>query len=345
MDSQSKDDQMSGISGRIQDAANTSARNLRDLFGRGMTGRARIVAGAAGGVVLALAIGIGWGLSGGDPTDQADPSALPGGTPGVESGSGGDDLPAPGSGAEGQSAGSGSGGSGSGGSGSGGTGSGGGPPANRAPVIEDPGLSSDGLTLMIAPVVTDPDGDRVTYDVRVDGSPVDVGDVADGPVEVVFDPAEVGYAPTTSVALAVTDSRGATTRETFTHELAAVTWVRFRDVYFTVDSPATCFMDGQFQILKGEVEVGGATTLSDNLSVSVSEPLATDLEFSFYGSARFVGVAPPALKVRVMLSFAGYTSVSEAEYTQSMDRQVPVGGPAGSPCRSSFRYSVTFDTR
>jgi hypothetical protein len=343
MDSESKDDQMSGISGRIRDAATTTVRDLRGLAGGGGRGRARVVAATAGGVVLALAIGIGWGLSGGDPTDQADPSALPGGTPGVESGSGGGDRPAPDGGAEGQPAGSGSGDTGSGGTGSGGTGTGGGQPANRAPVIEDPGLSSDGLTLTIAPVVTDPDGDRLTYDVRVDGEPV--ADFAGGPVEVTFDVADAGYTHTASVALAVTDSRGATTRETFTHALAAVTTVRFHNVSYTVDDPAACFMDEEFRFLDGEVQLSGAMTFSDDFDVSVNEQLATDLAFSFNESARFVGEEPPALKVRVLLSFGGYTSASQAEYTQSMDRQVPVGGPSGSDCRSSFRYSVDFDVR
>jgi hypothetical protein len=49
------------------------------------------------------------------------------------------------------------------------------PSGNRSPAIEDPGLSSVGLTLTVAPTVSDPDGDEVTVEIEADGEQLPAG--------------------------------------------------------------------------------------------------------------------------------------------------------------------------
>jgi hypothetical protein len=357
MDSESKDDQMSGISGRIQDTATTTVRNLRALAGGGSRGRGRAVAAVAAGASIALAVGIGWGLSSGDRTDPADLSALPGGTPGV-AGSGQQDPSGTADGADGQPGDSGSAG-GTGTAGSGGTGSGdpgGGPPANQPPVVDDPGLSSDGMVLRIAPTVTDPDGDEVSLLFEVGGTEVDPatscyldplckGDEfpSQTPTKaaVRLDPSQVGHRYEAPVVIIATDSRGATTRESFTHVVAAVSTVTVRDLEFRVRNPADCFQDEPSRALRVTLGLRGPV----NHTSTVTRGLTQDRSVVALLSAMTGEVVgqEPAQAVRFTDgSFAGASANFARTHRQSADQ----GFSAFSgDCQGHFTYSITISTR
>lgn len=349
---------MNTIQERVRGAAATAGSALRRAVSwHGAGGRVRMIASAAAATVLAIGAGIWWGIASAE--EPLDPSAAPpvatasdgpsGDTPsgstasGAQAGGGdpaGGDNPA---GGGGQPGGAGS-GSGPGGGGTGGQ------PGNRAPVIEDPDLSSGGLTLTVKPTVTDPDGDEVTLRVIVDGeeAPNDADPEAEFVATVPFDHQEVGYTLTATVEIEATDSRGATTREAFSHDLAAVTTVTLRDVTFRVLRPQDCFRDEAARRVTGALLFTGPVTRT----FSFDEELRADRP-----SVQLLGEDAGEVSGREAVQgvalvggqFAGHFDVSD-------DRHRPTDTVSGSTivasmfetsgdCESRFTYKIFFRIR
>jgi hypothetical protein len=240
--------------------------------------RMTVIAAVVVAAVLAAGAGVWWGLAG-----AGEQGSTPAGAASPPSGAPGDAEPTPGastapdgSAPAGTPGGDDPAGAGQPGGGAGaGQGGEGGAPANRAPVIEDPDLSSNGLTLSIKPTVTDPDDDEVTLVTVVDGeeiSPNAMDPDSEFATFVRFDRGEVGYTHTARIELSATDSRGATTERSFFHELAAITTVTVRDMTFKVRSPSSCFADEAARRLTADVRLVGAVT--DN--VAINEELRAD---------------------------------------------------------------------
>ena len=275
---------------RIYSTMHTARRAWWSTIGQRRGARLAITGGLA--AVLAIGAGVWWGLAGaaGDRAGTLDGAAPGAGVPpatavdgvpgataeptaGAQDPSGDDGPP----GEPGTGSGTGSGDPGSGGEpgtgtsgGESGTGTSGGGAANRAPVIDDPGLSTDGLTLTVAPQVTDPDGDQVTVGIVVDGQPV--GTDAAGTARVTFDPAQGGYTRDASVQVLATDSRGAVAEEVSATTLRAVTRAEVHAVRFEVTNPGDCFADEPARRLTGSLQFYGSV----RRTVQISEELRPD---------------------------------------------------------------------
>ncbi len=225
------------------------------------------------------------------------------------------------------------------------SGSSAGAPVNRPPMIDDPGLSSNSLTLTIAPTASDPDGDRVMFEaIEVDGNPVDLANLDSGPIEHRFELTDVGYSHVTTVAFVVTDSGGARVREEFTHEIAAITVVTFAARDFAVKRPVDCFAatEEEYLFLDGKITTSGAVTFSDTFSVSINEQLAAGTPIGLRESSRFVGEEPPPVTLGFLRTFAGWTTFSEVTHSRTERGSLSVAG-LDPVCSATFTYSITYD--
>jgi len=255
---------MNTIYRRIRAMATRALRAVTDVRAPG--GRVRVVVAATAATALAVGVGITWGLAG--AADERSPGAAgagprvaaPGGSPAAGLDAAGlDPADSPG----GDSASGGGGRPGGGGPGLG-SGSGDEPAANRPPVIEDPGLSSDGMTLTVAPTVSDPDGDpvEVGYDdgtefVLVSEQPTLTYPVKDSPD---------GYGYPVELTIHATDAHGAVTRETFTHQLEAISTVVVRRVELRLESPQSCFANSGAERFTADLVLAGAVALNRRIS-------------------------------------------------------------------------------
>lgn len=271
---------MNRIYHRIRDVAASGWRGVTAW--RGPHSRVRVIVAAGAATVLAIGVGVVWGLAG--ATDQRPEAAgrLPSGAPEGSPGAGLDPL---GSldplGGGGSSTGGGSTGGGSstggglpGGAGSGpGSGDGGGPAGNRPPVIEDPGLSSDGMTLTIAPTVTDPDGDEVEvgYD---DGSGLVLVSAQPTRTYPVRDSAD-GYRYPVEVTIHATDVHGVVTEQTVSHELAAISTVVVRTVELKLQDPKKCFADTEAERFTADLRLRRAVVLDRHRNVELRRDKTT----------------------------------------------------------------------
>lgn len=314
---------------------------LRGIAGwRGPRNRTQMIVAAATATVLAVGVGIVWGIAGG--TDQqvdtagepfGDPQSLPGGA------SGGvlDGLASPGAVTEGGDL---PGGSGSG-SGAGQGSSGGGSAGNRPPVIEDPGLSSDGMTLTVAPTVTDPDGDpvEVGYD---DGTGLVL--VSEQPTRSypVTDSAD-GYRYPVEVTIHATDASGAAAQETFTHQLEAISTVVVRRIELKLESPQSCFADSGAERFTADLALRGAVVLDRPISEELrpDKPTATLLPAPAAGEV--TGVRP-----RQDLFLTGAALAGEVGSLNLPDLESPVRPRRmflDSRCQARVSVSVQITTR
>lgn len=319
----------------------------------------------AAAVVAVVAVGVGWGLAGGGSGGSGSngpPSSAANalGTDGDRAGSdGAANLGSPAASDPGSTSGSTSDSTSESGAGSG-SGGGGGTPDNQPPVIGDPGLSSEGLLLRIDPTVTDPDGDDVSLLFEIDGRQADPMTTCFGhptckgeeepsatptKASAVFDHTEVGYQHVATVTVIATDSRGATSRETFTHKLAAISTVIFRDFRFSLTSLEDCFREESSRSLSYQLDLSGAIAREwDSSGIPVDQ--RTRHYFLVRTNAADFAGQPPALLVNFSASLEGVGSIGFAaprQYSQSEDVVVPFY--TSHDCRGEFRYRVQFIVR
>lgn len=310
---------------------------------RGPRSRTQMIVAAAVATVLAVGVGIVWGIA--SATDQrvdnagesfGDRQPLPGGT----SGGALDGLASPGAVSGGGDP---FGGSGSGAGSGAGPGSSGGPAGNRPPAIEDPGLSSDGLTLTIAPTVTDPDGDAVTVGYSVDGG--QELSVTDEPTYRFTVDGVGGYRHEAEVTITATDTLGATTRQTFTHQLEAVSTVVVSDVRLTLDRPSACFAARPAQRLKGDLRLRGTVEADVAINQEWNND-KTQIRMLAQGRSGTVTGEPPRQDV-----FISNAAVDPDGATGSLSiRDAHLGVRAyrlflDSPCQTTVRLRVQVTTQ
>jgi hypothetical protein len=104
--------------------------------------------------------------------------------------------------------------------------------ANQPPEIEDPGISSRGMTVFVLPAVSDPEGDTVEVVVEVDGERALEGKADDPALWRTLDPADVGYEHEATVVISAEDARGNITTETFVQPVQHRREVALRDMTF-----------------------------------------------------------------------------------------------------------------
>lgn len=334
----------------------------------GVPARRRLaLIGAAAGLVVAVAVAAGLTLAGGDRPDRDDPGgraeaagpddrAEPGGGLGAaDAGPGQPASPEPAGGPAGGDGSEAPVGAGGGSGGPGGEGAGNQPPDNQPPVVEDAGLTSDGLILRIAPTVSDPDGDDLTLQFEVDGQLVDPATTCyDDPLckgdelstgtptkaAVRLDHTKVGYQPQASVVVVATDRRGATTRASFSHQLTSVAVVAFRDLRFRVADPAACFQDEPERELTAAVELTGAITYANRYGRTLTANRSS-VPLDAPRTVEFTGQAPPPLRVSLSGSFAGWSQGFAAPRTYQQSQQVVVPAFTQAPdCAGEFAFSV-----
>lgn len=320
----------------------------------GLAGRARrrtwLLAVVAIAAAAALAVGAGWSVAGGDPPGPATPplagpatepadgaTAEPAGATGRPTGSPG---PAPatpdlatGSGPDSASP-------DSPGEPPAGGGSGAGTPANQPPVIEDPGVSSEGLLLRIEPTVSDPDGDQVSLRIEVAGAEVPSMDPTRAAIR--LDHTEVGYRYQAPVRITATDSQGATTRRELTHLLEAITTVHLSGVSFQVSRPADCFRDVPERSLTGAIRLTGGFDAGQSFTVRLDRDRPGYTFFT--GSSTVVtGVEPEQTVALLRSGFAG----TAATFTKThRDGSVRQGVRAYSgDCAGHYTYGLRFEVR
>jgi hypothetical protein len=319
-----------------------------------MSSRTWIVTATAVGLALVLVIGIGWWLAGGERTGATDLAGPGGGTPPAEPGTGTIGTPDPA--ADGDEPG-GDGGQSGGTGGEGSAGTGGEPIGNRAPEIEDPGLTSDGLLLRIAPTVTDPDGDEVSLLFEVDGVLLDPAATCyDDPLckgdelpsatptkgSVRFGPDQVGYRHEAEVTVIAIDDRGAAARETYTHPLAAISTMTLSDVRFRLARPADCFRDVSSRTMAGLIKLTGPVSPGRSflIELSRSEPSFT---VPVGGTGEVVGEAP-VQAVRILVEFAGGTAELTKSHRGDTNQGLALYGSTDD-CAGHFTYSITTRVR
>lgn len=305
------------INNRDQDDDATTVWFPRPPAASGLTGRRWIVAAAAAGVAVLLVAATGFWLSGGQDSETGTGTDAAAGLGSAQPGAGGQSTPDPaGSGGPDQDPpeGDGSGGEQEDGGGTGGSGAG---PGNRPPVIDDPGLSSDGLLLRIAPAVTDPDGDDLTLLYRVFGGIVDPTRVCyneplckgeafpDGRrASFRFAAQIVGYRYDAEVTVIAIDDRGATTEETFTHTVEAVTEVTVSDIEFRLFRARNCFDATPRRSMTGRVELTGPVTATRAFSIEMSSS-SPGFTLPVGGTSDVVGEEAALQVVDISVEFAG----------------------------------------
>lgn len=142
-------------------------------------------------------------------------------------------------------------------------------PVNLPPSIDDPGISSTSLDLVVAPEVSDPDGSISVVVVRIDGTPIEA---RDGHFAVGFDRDQVGDDHVAIVEVTAIDDRGATTTERFEHRLRAIDRVTVGPIVYRLDGTG-CFGGRRIaERASGVFELRGPVTAS----VSLDEELRPD---------------------------------------------------------------------
>jgi hypothetical protein len=169
-------------------------------------------------------------------------------------------------------------------------------------VIEDLSLSSDGLSLRIETVVSDPDGDEVSLAIEVDGV---LRTIHDGnKAFAAFSYSDVGEEHEASVTVTATDPDGASAWQTASHLLVAKTTVTVRNVTFRILSTASCFDAAPAHRIVGRLTlsgvVGGSRPFDEELrrdrpelvlfdsstrDSTTSEQQRLTLEFAFDGQS------------------------------------------------------------
>jgi hypothetical protein len=325
----------------VRDTAQGTVPMIRRLVTGQVGGRrGRLVAASVVVLLAAVAIGVGWGLAG----DRApDITADPGSGPGLAGDSGSELAP-------GQSGvpddpvagGAGNGGGPFGGAGSGAGSSGGGGPGNQPPAIADAGLSSDGLTLTVAPTVADPDGDEVSLAVEADGRSVGMsGDPARGTISYPYQ--TYGAEHEASVTIVATDAAGGSTRETFTHRLQAVTTVSVEDVRFTLTGNLGRCLGGDVRARR----LVGTLTLTGPAqdTLSVNHELRLDrTEVVLLDRREGTGPGAPTQSVSLQAEFAGQAD-QHVEVHSGERRVFDSLFTATDGCTGLLSYHVTVQRR
>jgi hypothetical protein len=217
--------------------------------------------------------------------------------------------------------------------------------SNRPPVIDSAGLSSSGLTLTIDPEVSDLDGDDVTVAFDVNGIPVDLEQAcfAHDACQVPLDVADVGYQSDADVTIIATDSRGAETRETYSHTVSARTFVRVARLRYTIDNPSACFREVESRELSFRLVSTGAVVADIDrsrtiFSSSAAGPLDNDLF-----SDELVGEPPPPVEVSLSVTLEGIGTSGfprPRSYTSDAEETLSLG--PGTTCEGSVTYKVEF---
>jgi hypothetical protein len=210
-------------------------------------------------------------------------------------------------------------------------------PADEPPVIEDAGLSSEGMMLWIDPTVSDPEGDEVVIHYTLDGGRTFAypGVFVGHP----FDVSEVGYEHTVTVEMRATDSVGNETVETFTHDLKHERTVTIPNMTLSVPSPA-CFTDRDSVDMRVLVELDG---------VIEETPVDRTITFSKGSFSRLpvlTGVVlgqPRAQTVEVTVSYDGDVETLDRSHTKS--DQVLRNLLTSTPCYLRVAYGVEVTDR
>jgi hypothetical protein len=96
------------------------------------------------------------------------------------------------------------------------------------------------------------------------------------------------------VTITATDSRGATTSETFTHALAGISTVRVTDILFKVGQPAVCFQEPTRTLWGGLQPSGQVTDSRDRTEVVGERPSRQirlrDIKFAGMPDGGFIGI-------------------------------------------------------
>lgn len=138
---------------------------------------------------------------------------------------------------------------------------------NLPPSIDDLGVTSDGLTLHIEPVVSDPEGDDLQITYSLDDVEVFTG--SEGlPHTVSLDLDDVGYAHTATVVITVDDGTQTVT-DFVEHELAAVTSVVVREISYDMRLPDSCFESSAAERISGVIVFSGPVDTTREFSVEL----------------------------------------------------------------------------
>ncbi|HEX6195768.1 MAG TPA: hypothetical protein VFZ37_07650 [Jiangellaceae bacterium] len=318
---------------------------------RGSAHRRRALTGSAAALGVATTVGLAWTLTGGDSSqdslggagsvagDTGLDSDQPGtdGQPAADLPPAGGELPSNETGvAEGDQQ-SEAGSAGSSGSASSGTGR----SSNRPPVIESPGLASEGLVLLIEPNVNDPDGDDVALLYDVGG--MEVCRTTE-PCNVELDFADIGYQGDVAVTIIGTDSHGATTRETYSHTVRAITDVHFADLGYAINDAHACLGSLERRELTYRVHLDGAIVdvIDDSVGITALNPTGFLPGQRF---ASFEGEQPPPLSVSLQATLSDFRRTVFTASPYSSDEQVSVTIARDSPCEGVLTFSVVFRTR
>lgn len=216
--------------------------------------------------------------------------------------------------------------------------------ANQPPIIEDPGITSTGMRLNVAPLIADPDSDALTIDISAEpGGVVSCDGCPPGPIkggQFRYDPAEVGFASDVVVSIRVADGAGNETVETFEHRLLAISTVELR-ANFNMTGASACFSDKAAVRLAGEIEAGGS--ISDTFSFS--EELRPDRTriLIVADSREIVGEGPSPLTVSFNGELDEHVDSTEREFVRT--DQVIENLFTNQSCRGSLIWTVDLDVR
>lgn len=304
--------------------------------------RVRVLAGAGVALVLAIALGLVWGLADAGQSDvqsDSEDELLAGDTDLDRFGAGATESPTDepatagepptGSGQETGNSASSSGGS-SVTSGSGRTLT----PDNQPPVIEDLNLSADGLALSVLPIVSDPDGDEVSLDFEVEGAEPRIPPSGDR-ARATFSYDDVGERHEATVTVTATDTHGASSQQTATLLLVANYGGLVEDLRFTVLTRECFGADEAPQQLMATVQFDGPpNAIGSQLRVDRSDVVLRD-RYRTNPS-----LSPIELEVFVEITFAGATRTHRNVISDDESAMYVFEAPGN--CRALVTYDVEF---
>jgi hypothetical protein len=212
------------------------------------------------------------------------------------------------------------------------------PPPNQPPVLEDPRISSDGMELTISPVVSDPEGDPVELFFELDGSRLIVPQGAESVTTTVDRGSD--YVVGVSVTVGLIDSAGNEVAETFDYELQAITTVTVREIRFEVGG-GNCFEEEAAQRIFANLQLDGVV---EHLSNETEELRADLTQVTLIDELTGqVKGEPPIQRFMINALFNGQNDSYQGTHTTS--DQVLRFLFRNDPCRGSLTYKVDVETR
>lgn len=203
------------------------------------------------------------------------------------------------------------------------------------------------MTLLIAPAVSDPEGDPVTVEIAVDGRAIATTDGSGGNASRrIFDVDDVGYSHLAEVSLTATDDHGNETVEVLQHPVEHERSVKVTDFTFKATG-ATCFDDRTELRFGAEFSFVGPATWESDWVLDIQPATGQIVVGQRNGPAAVIRGTmtgrPVAQQVEVRVVVEGESDTHTSSHTSS--DQVLTNLLRSSDCRLQMTYTIEIEDR